>query len=228
MQKCGSSLGLASEGSFGSHPQIAFIAGSSEILVFLDDELSIEIAESLTSANTNFANISVGSIDEAESFLLKVKFPSHGVIVQPDLRDQDFVSNIGRAILNKKAIMQKGIQDKESLMSAIRYCKQYSKNGLVRIETDMRAHMNPTRMRVLRSLAIKLARRLRSCCPQCNCPGFGLTGVKGFLHCAVCRYPSSAPAFELHSCARCGYSKTVPRSDGLSEVEAKNCQICNP
>lgn len=230
MTKAGTALGLANEGSFGPHPYIPFMPGCQEIVVLLDDELGIQVSESLISASTNFCHVEVRSIEELDEFLIRAKFPSHGLIVRPN-KYQSALKGKGSRIESGKTVHEpiyKGIRDKESLAAAIISCKGLSGDGLARIETDMRAHMNPTRMRVLRSLGIKLARRLRCTCPECGCPGFGISGAEGSLLCEDCGHPSEAPAFEVHSCPKCQYRKTFPRKDGITCLEAMFCQSCNP
>lgn len=230
MSNAGVKLGLANEGSFGPHPYIPFIPGCHEVIVFLDDDLGIEVIESILSASTNFGHIDARSIEEVEDFLVRVKFPSHGLIVRPNKSSGNLVNKMSRIFTGKspEAMIQKGIQDRESLEAAILSCTELSADGLAHIETDMRAHMNPTRMRVLRTLGIKLARRMRSICPDCQCPGFGITGIEGALPCEECGYPSESHASEIHSCAKCHLTQTHARKDGITRVEAMYCQRCNP
>lgn len=230
MESCGAKLGLANEGSFGPHPYIPFISGCHEVLVFIDDELGLEISESIVSSTTNFAHIDCRSLEEAEEFLARVKFPRHALIVRPNKSKENLFQKLSRSLTGKLADVpiRKGIQDREALLSAIALCKGISQDGLAHIETDMRAHMNPTRMRVLRALGVKLARRMRCACPACQFPGFGITGAEGSLSCEECGYPSEAPAFEIHSCANCRFKKTLRRNDGITNVEAMYCHRCNP
>lgn len=62
----------------------------------------------------------------------------------------------------------KGIRDQGELERALGRCAKASSEGLVQLETDMRAHGNPTRLRVLRTLAFRLVRRVASPCPACS------------------------------------------------------------
>ncbi len=223
-------FGFANEGSFGPHPQLIFIPGNQEFMVFIDDELGIEIAEQTISTETNYNHTNVSSIAAAAAFLEQVRFPSHGLIVLPHNQKRSRPEKAGGAFSGKEPLtLIKGIRDRATLEEAIEFCKSQSNDGLARIETDMRAHMNPLRQRVIRRLAIKLARRLQRACAQCECPGWGITGVAGSLPCEDCGYPSQeAPAFEIHSCSKCSYSQKLPRRDGLTLVEATYCQRCNP
>ena len=52
----GEALGLASEGSFGPHPQIPWVASDHELLAFVDEELGIEVVEAFLSNETNYAH----------------------------------------------------------------------------------------------------------------------------------------------------------------------------
>lgn len=230
MRGVGAKLGLANEGSFGPHPYIPFIPGCHEVIVFIDDELGIEIAESIVSAETNYAHIDAHSSDDISDFLQRAKFPAHGLIVRPNKTDQSLLSKAKQILTGSSdgAAIYKEIQDKDTLLAAILSSQKLSEDGLAHIETDMRAHMNPTRLRVLRALGIKLARRLRSTCPECECPGFGLTGSEGALRCEECGYPSEAPAIEIHSCPKCQFQQKCARRDGITHVEAMYCSRCNP
>ena len=230
MRLTGEKLGIANEGSFGPHPYVPFIAGCQEIMVFIDDELGIHVTESVVSEKTNFAHADVRSVEELEDFLCKVKFPSHGLIVRPNRAESNWVSKVSQIVIrnSNQTTIHKGIQDKHSLAEAIAVCAEVSSNGLAHVETDMRAHMNPTRQRVLRALTIKLARRLHSICPECRCPGWGISGVEGFLPCQDCGYPSDAPAYEVHSCFKCQRKEVFPRKDGLKHIDPTYCQRCNP
>lgn len=228
MRKGSSELGLATEGSFGAHPYIPFIAGCEETIVLIDDVNGFHLSETIISAKTNFSFCEVRKLEDAESFLRQAKFPSHGLIVKPNQLGIKFIHRLGRLLGNYQSSTIKGIQDRCSLKLAIDKCAALSNDGLARVETDMRAYMNPTRLRVIRELGVKLARRLRSSCTECGCPGFGQTTVSGFLNCSECGCTSESPSHEIHSCARCEYSKTVPRSDGVTSLDPMYCQRCNP
>lgn len=223
------SLGLASEGSFGPHPYLFFIPGTQEIMVFIDDQLEIVVTEQLVSAETNFEHILTSSISDLDDFLMRVKFPSHGLIVRPN-REQGHLgasADAGGPPAKGGAII-KGLQDVGELQRAIELCCKESSDGKSFVETDMRAHMNPTRQRVIRKLAIKLARRLKQSCPSCSCPGWGLTDFLPGLPCSLCGLPSEKALFEIHSCLKCQHQQQVARPDGLASVEPQECNFCNP
>ncbi|MBX9772126.1 MAG: hypothetical protein K2X29_12185 [Candidatus Obscuribacterales bacterium] len=223
-------LGLASEGSFGPHPLLFYIPGTQEFMVFVDDELGIQITEQIISTETNYNSTSVSSVADAEEFLARVRFPSHGLIVRPNDYSPSLIEKAGRVLLSRKinSLIVKGVRTLAELELAIVNCKAESSDHMAYIETDMRAHMNPTRQRVIRTLAIKLARRLQKVCPDCACPGFGLTDVVRGLPCSECGFPSDSPKFEIHSCAKCQHKEQLARLDGLSYVDPGECHRCNP
>jgi hypothetical protein len=230
MDATGIQIGLASEGSFGPHPLCPFIAGTQEFMVFIDDKLGIEITEQIISTETNFCHAAAASIVELEDFLNKARFPSHALIVRPNDHRPSPISRVRRIITGKQtdSLIIKGIAGYEPLAEAIQKCRVQSSDGKAYIETDMRAHVNPTRQRVIRRLAIKLARRLQQICPQCECPGWGITGLSGSLPCGDCGIASEAHRYEDYSCAKCNHKVSRERRDGLIFVEAAECHRCNP
>ena len=215
MAEVGLPLGLASEGSFGPHPHVPFVAGNQEILVFVDDQLGVEVAEQVLSTKTNYAHQKASSLEELRDFLRRVGFPGHGLVVRPDT---PFAPET----------MEKGIVAHSKLHEAIGRSKILSENGLVHVETDMRAHVNPTRMRTIRRVAIKLARRLGERCPECSTPGWGVADVEKGLPCRLCGYPTDLVRDEVHACPRCDHRRELPRQDGLREADPRYCLLCNP
>lgn len=191
MQLTGLERGLASEGSFGAHPVLPFTTLATEIIVFADNFRDFQVSEQIITTNSNFAHILTLSFENLENFLLKIGFPSHAVIVRPN-------------ITGDHQMMYKGLQSVDSVKKAVKLCCKVSEDLLARVETDMRAHMNPTRMRTLGRLAVKLARRMLSLCPRCNTPGFGLTEVERGLECRECGLPTLIVCAEIHSCFKCG------------------------
>ena len=174
----GEALGLASEGSFGPHPQIPWVASDHELLAFVDEERGIEVVEAFLSNETNYAHCSARKPDELGDFLRRALFPSHALIVHP----KDGIES---------GLLIKGIADDKALADAVVQCAQASQDGLAHVETDMRAHVNPSRQKVIRRAGLLLARRLRSLCPTCETPGWGQTGLEKGLPCESCNAPTA-------------------------------------
>ncbi len=215
MEALGLPLGLASEGSFGPHPQWMVIPADFELLAFVDADQGITIVEQVLSTETNYAQTRAQSISELSEFMTRTQFPSHGLVVRPDVGAQP-------------GILFKGLIDHRTLDSAVRHCAQQSENGLAYIETDMRAHMNPSRRSVLHKAAAALARRLTRYCPACHAPGWGVTGVIQGLPCVDCGCETSLVRAEVHGCSRCDYSREIARSDGMQRASPQFCPWCNP
>lgn len=215
MCAAGLPFGIASEGSFGPHPQIPFMPGAIELMTFIDDERDVVILESRVVDETNFSHRVVTPADSLEDFITRVQFPSHGLIVRANAGDVHFG-------------MVKGIQSLELLRAAMTEAARLSADGKAHIETDMRAHMNPTRMRSLAVLATQLAQRLASACPSCTTPGWGRAGVVSGLPCEACGTPTEMVVAEVFGCAKCEHTERRPRRDGLHYAKQSHCPYCNP
>ncbi len=213
MQLCNLPLGLANEGSFGPHPEMPMLIVDTELLLFVDDERNIQIQEVLVSEDVVAAQCTARLIDELTLFLLRSQFPSHGLIVRPHGLSEHIV---------------KGITDRETLEQAIKQSVALSPNGLALIETDLRAHKNPTRQRVIARLAERMAQRLLQRCPRCATPGWGRVDVARGLPCEWCGEATRLVSEDVYGCPLCSHREYVPRSDGLRYAPAAQCPICNP
>jgi hypothetical protein len=111
-----------------------------ELMVFVDDERGTVVTESVIAEKTNYNHLVVLPGEAADEFLQRVGFPNHGLIVRP---------NEGEVA----SALTKGIVDTDSLRRAIAAAAAVSSDGRARVETDMRAHFNPTRMKSLALLA---------------------------------------------------------------------------
>jgi hypothetical protein len=207
MRATGLKLGLASEGSFGPDPLVGIIPAAEEILVFIDDVRDIEITERLLTHKTNYASLEITGDVELEAFIARAGFPEHGLVVRGN------------------NVLRKGITEEAELRLAIAEARS---SGMARIETDMRAHLNPTRMAEIARLAERLAYRLATPCPRCGCPGFGCHAQNLGLACRDCGTPSFLIKNTISRCVACGHEQVVPREDGLTQADPRYCPECNP
>jgi hypothetical protein len=214
MAEAGCTLGVASEGSFGPHPALFVVPCAREVLVLVDDEQNLAIHETLLTEDTNFGNCVTVAGEDLEDFLTAAGFPGHALIVRPN-------SGAAQPIF-------KGLGNRDALDAAIADAAQRSADRKARIETDMRAHLNPTRMATLAILAERLAARILSCCPVCDAPGWGRIDLERGLPCAECGQPTEWVAAEINGCAKCAHRERTPRADGLRQADAANCGFCNP
>lgn len=206
--------GLASEGSFGPHPNIQLIPCNREILCFIDLKLDIKIYEHVISTNTNYKMKAINSIEELFDFAQSAQYPSHGLIIRPNI--------------NNGSTIYKGITNDSLLLEAFEKSLHCSDDKKVWIETDMRADMNPTRMSVIRELTRNMVTRLKSLCNDCKSPGWGLSKVETGLECEQCGFVTSMVKYEIFSCVKCAAEHKVPRTDGILYANPGNCDNCNP
>jgi hypothetical protein len=204
MAAAGMKLGLASEGSFGPHPWLPFGAGGVETLAFIDADRGLELTLSSVSRRTNFAHHELTSGGDIAPFLTRIGFPAHALVV----KDPD------------GAVLAASVQDMDTLA-------KWAWPGN-RLETDMRAHMNPTRMAAIRALAGRLAARLAALCPACNCPGFGQIDVLRGLPCSSCNQPTQGVLAIIDGCGVCDHRERRPRPDGVTAASPASCDWCNP
>lgn len=205
-------LGIASEGSFGPHPLIPWEASDLELVVLLDLEHELEIVGQALSTRTNYQQQKISSWSEAEVFAHRVGFPEHGLIVR-SVQDLNLCA--------------KGIITWEMLFSTVEEFLR-SSQGLIWIETDMRALFNPTRMRVIEAATLDLVQKIQVLCPHCGCPGFGVTEKRSGLPCSLCHLPTANILKLISECQRCQYREETMYPDGKTEADPATCSFCNP
>lgn len=215
MKASGLSLGVASEGSFGPHPMVPLLAVGEEWMTFVDRDRDLVIVERQLVRRTNFSHRLVSPDHDLTKWLVLIGFPTHGVIVRPH-----------HPLVPGSA--HKGIRDPALLASAIGLCCSGSADGLALVETDMRAHMNPTRMWSIRALAFRLVRRIATPCPRCQAPGWGVVELLAGLPCRGCGCPTDLIRAEVHGCVACLHREERPRADGLRLADPGQCSFCNP
>lgn len=213
----GAEFGIASEGAYGPHADMPFYASGSELIIFIDRKRSIEVAEALETPRTNFASLTVRAGDSLDAFLARVGFPEHALAVTP--------TRIDAAL---SGIPAKGIRSRADLDQAIYAIADASADGTALVQSDMRAHCNPTRMHAIGELAGRLASRLQRDCPECRTPGVGLVRREPGLPCSTCTFPTRLARFEVHACPKCDYERQMQRSDGLRAADPAYCDLCNP
>lgn len=208
-------VGLTNEGSFGPHPHIPFVAIGCELILLVDRDAGLELAGYDASLETNFGHAAARSMEEAMAFARRAKFPEHGLIVMgcrgeapaPDL------------------MLEKDVTEAAALETAVRDAIRLF--GAAFVETDMRAHRNPTRMAAIGRATFDLVRRLHSRCPNCAYPGFEVTERVSGLPCAWCGEPTSVIAAEVLSCRSCAH-REERSATANSTADPGKCSNCNP
>lgn len=207
-------VAIASEGSFGPHPQIPFVPLAREIVVMKDRVSGLELIGHYAGLSTNFGHTVVTDLAGASAFAERARFPGHGVIVMGCVDQQP---TPGRALI-------KDIDDWAELQRAID--EVIAICGAAFVETDMRAHRNPTRMRTIKRATLDLVRRFRSLCPICARPGFAITKRLSGLPCSWCGGPTLALKADVYSCEGCGYREE--RAVKAATADPGQCGECNP
>ena len=206
---------IASEGSFGPHALIPFLPAGIELMVFVDADRDVVIHETMAAERTNFAHLVVAPGTSVDRFLAQVGFPAHALIVRPNAGGQS-------------AALRKGIIDLDDLGHAVSAAAAASADRCALVETDMRAHFNPTRMDTLARLSMQLALRVAALCPACAAPGWGRIDVARGLPCELCGMPTQTVASEIFGCVACAHREFRPRRDGRVHARAADCDDCNP
>lgn len=212
MKLSNADLAIASEGSFGSHPSIFFASADDEFLIFIDTINKIEVIARELSTSTNFNGKQVQSQKELLEFADQIGFPSHGLIL--------------RKSKDENTDIHKGITDIENLKKSFE--QLHSKYHSVYAETDMRAMYNPTRMAVIEKATQKLVQKIKSTCPQCQMPGFGVTDAKKGLECSLCGSPTNSTLSYIYTCQHCQFTKEEMYPHNKTEEDPMYCDYCNP
>ncbi|NHM07551.1 hypothetical protein G4D82_09990 [Flavobacterium sp. CYK-4] len=205
-------LAVASEGSFGMHPSVFFASADDELVMLIDQKNQLEITARELSLETNFDAAEVRDKHELLSFLEKIRFPEHGIIIK-------------KAEKNHSG-MAKGITDWEQ---ALAICNDFiSSQGSAYVETDMRAMYNPSRMKVIEKATQNLVQKILSVCPVCEAPGFGITDAVAGLPCRLCRSETRSVLYHVYTCQQCSHIEKQYYPRGVREEEPLYCDYCNP
>lgn len=209
--RTGAPLGIGSEGAFGPDPDLPLLASGRELLLLREAATGHEIVV-MRRTPTNWDHVTVGPGEPVDGFLARIGFPDHAVVVRAVPRDRPPVA---------KGLTRR--VDVEAALGAV-----FGTSDKALMETDMRAHLNPTRMRTIGRLARALAVRIARRCPSCGAPGFGITGVERGLPCGDCGTPTRRIRAEIHGCVSC--VTTVLRHERSAAVRAdpRWCPLCNP
>lgn len=202
---------IVSEGSFGPHPTIGFIAGDDELLLLFDKKTNDEFVVRHVSTQTNFSGQEIFQPDQMHDFLQTVGFPEHAVIVREEKEGK---------------VVEKGIHSLDQLKSLSDYF--FKNNKSFYLETDMRAMHNPSRQKVIAEACEKLIEKLKSSCPNCHHPGFDVKEVISGLPCMNCSYPTRSTLSYSYHCTKCGFSQEKKYPHGKTLEDPMYCDLCNP
>jgi hypothetical protein len=208
----GYDLVLASEGSFGVHPSIPFMIANEELILLSDKKhTAIFLGKSLSS-ETNYLYEKINSIEELKEKVLKIGFPSHGVILE-------FKTS-------EKSIFLKEITNIDDLIQGFK--NEFKDDVSCFIHSDMRAHRNPTRRKTILSATNNLIEQLKSLCPNCNFPGFSTKTHEFGLPCSNCLKPTKSIRKTFTHCKKCTHFITEDYPKNKFFEDPQFCDYCNP
>ena len=202
-------LALASEGAFGPDPYTGMMPWDLEILLWCDPQRELEVVGQADGAAMHLQR----DVDDWEAmlaFATSAQFPSHHLV----LRTADPTGPVF-----------KGLRDEAALRDAFLRCQSHG--GAVCAESDLRAHANPTRQRVIVQAAHNLVAKLQSHCPRCHLPGFWLSQHTPGLPCRVCFKPTRLPVEEIWQCPACQLQE-ARRLQLKQFADPAHCDACNP
>lgn len=214
LTRSGLGLAIASEGSFGPHPQMPFVPVGLEKLVLIDAGTGFIAIEHSLDMSPCYASWETRSLGDIADRVQAVGFPAQALIVRPNAGSPGQV--------------RKGLRDVGTLEEAVAGAARISGDGLACVQTDMRAHFNPRRMHAIGLLAQKFADRLSRACPSCKAPGWGVKRTERGLPCSGCGAPTDWVLNDILGCFVCDDELPAPRSDGLCEADPAHCPYCNP
>jgi len=218
LEALGLDLGVASEGSFGPHPAVPLLPVGHEWMTFVDRRDGVVIQEQLLSRATNYSSCRSADPASIAGWLRQVGFPRHAVMVRP----------LQPGSANPEPWLAKGVDHPDQLAAVMVEATRRSPLGLSWLETDMRAHCNPTRRVAIRELAFRLVRRVGCACPACAAPGWGLVDVEPGLPCGSCGLATQLVRAEVMGCSVCRHRESRPRRDGRRAADPMHCDACNP
>lgn len=212
MELSGLPIGLASEGSFGPDPFVGMFPWNVEVLIFIDDELGIEVCGVFQGPGGG-EHLLAADWPAVESFASKAGFPAQQLVLRPDGENDPRI--------------RKGIDGWPGLRAAFAWAYRLSASGKVFVEFDLRAHAHPGRMENIRCAAEDMATKLCTPCPACGAPGYALVERVAGLPCADCGAPTCEPHAEVWGCVRCDHRDTRELTD-VTAADPGHCDWCNP
>ncbi|SRX56143.1 DUF6671 family protein [Aequorivita sp. CIP111184] len=205
-------LAIASEGSFGPHPESPFIIGNEELVILIDTKNGFEIIGRHFTEKTNFNHQKIENLNDLKEFSERIGFPEHGIILK--------ISNEK----NSESIY-KDFKSFDLLHNQV--VKLLDEEKKVQAETDMRAFQNPTRMEAIKQATKNLVNIINTNCPKCNAPGYSIIEAIRGLRCELCNLPTKGLKGYIFSCQKCNFSCERKKED-VNFQNATFCDYCNP
>ncbi|MEO0708261.1 MAG: DUF6671 family protein, partial [Cyanobacteria bacterium J06649_5] len=214
LELTGETLAIASEGSFGPHPQNPLVPCNRELVLLHDRQHQLEIVGEALTTKTNHQGQTIHSLKDALTFAQSVGFPEHGVVIMPAANN------------NPKDSLAKGIATESALKQAVTIALDNAPRAY--IETDMRALYNPTRMDAIAQATQNLLTKIEQRCPNCSYPGFSISQKQPGLPCQRCQAATLLTLSAIYRCRHCQFQSVQRFPDGITAADPAHCFCCNP
>jgi hypothetical protein len=205
---------MASEGSFGNHPEVFFAKANEEIVMIKDFKNETEYLGRHLTTKTNYNSLLSNQLEELMNFATTVGFPEHGVLIgySKNKTETSWIKDISSPSLLHQTLNALLVQSQVP----------------IQLVTDMRAHRNPTRREAIAQATNDLVKKIRHSCPQCNAPYFVIREAIAGLPCKYCNMPTKAIAHHIRFCATCTFSLKENFPNGRKFEDPMYCDFCNP
>ncbi|MBW4078420.1 MAG: hypothetical protein HIU84_07940 [Acidobacteria bacterium] len=115
----------------------------------------------------------------------------------------------------------------DSAQSVLDVCRDFlRRDKTLVIQTDLRAHLCPSRREIIADAATDLMVRMKQHCPKCGEPGFGEEGTVPGMPCCACGLPTDETRARRWSCSACAHFEDRPVAG--ADTDPARCQWCNP
>jgi hypothetical protein len=144
---------VASEGTYRPCQTLFPGARNAELLSFVDRERGVEWVEYVVDTPTRFVSGRVPPdfhAPEVQALLKRIGWPQVKVLVVP----HDPIKGV------QPEQVFKGLASEREITDALKHCANLSDDAQAHMETDLRAHMNPTRMSSIARASERLIARL--------------------------------------------------------------------
>lgn len=198
---------MASEGSFRPHPTVPLQMINIEWLRWTDTQTGFQCTVQSTTTLMENHERRVDGLAQLDDALAPYRLPTHAVMV---------------GLPGQSGVLHKALTRREQIAEVV--ARLLGEHPAVELRSELRAHLNPTRMRHIQRAALRLANRLRTACPDCATPGFGEPLPRPGLPCAACGFPTSVSSGKAWQCTTC---KHVKHNKVLGKADPAHCPMCN-
>lgn len=213
-RSAGIALGVASEGSFFTHPDHPYLTTNLELVALVDRRNGLVVI-GRSQQLAPWAQSMVLGRGELERAVTSFGLPAQAVVLRA-------VLDVGTEPGGSEVVAD--LRTSEQLVAAF-HRTVVAPDGLARVEPDLRADRCPPRHPGIVAAAEDLANRLMRVCDACGSPGVGLDRVERGRPCAWCGGPTLEVSRRVEVCPGCT-CESVSTVGGAADPGS--CPVCNP